>query len=452
VIENSISPSSKINDVIYDGVQVLNILKEFKNQKVSTADPIKMKSVNLLKVLTMQSKVYAISSLIKSLKSKVTLDAKLSLKNLVRESLHPLNLSIQQSFKFKTFHPFVMSPSHALPEISQYNITSSRPNSALYFSFLNSFFVRAVKNKFSTESKSESFLIFQTHKGKIRSDMESYAINAISALRQLLLTLQKSFPIVRSIEGVEFTGINDSVVIAYEWSNSWKTFDDIINQHGGLLHRGYYELFRILATRLLDVLIELSHERIVVHSLSPSTVIVDQSGNEIRLLLLPTASRSEDCNHEFIDSYTAYVQNNQVEGSCIPVARDEESKYNSSWDVWSYGMCIYALAFGEPFLSHGSNDDSHSQNDDDYFIDDLVRGFYSLHSKNKTSQESSSAESMGDHEAHIMNLISSSSSDLLFKIFELKMGKSLHHLQKFRDNFTSLGKFKTKNHSLLILY
>ena len=120
-------------------------------------------------------------------------------------------------------------------------------------------------------------------------------------------------------------------------------------QHGGVFASGHFELFSVLCARFLNALIEMHSGDFIMKSLSPSTVLVDETGENIRLLMLPVASLSDRANEEVTSAFIDAAKGRSVELSSIPDCGREETRNQHAWDVWGFGMCLYTLAFGETF-------------------------------------------------------------------------------------------------------
>ena len=117
-------------------------------------------------------------------------------------------------------------------------------------------------------------------------------VSATARLAQLLTSLQReSTAVVRVADGVGFSGESGGGItgLTLDWDLRWRPLRALLDRHGGFFRVGRLDTFRLLATRLLEALMELGDRGVVLRALSPSTVIVDEAGTHVRVLLLPAA-------------------------------------------------------------------------------------------------------------------------------------------------------------------
>ena len=117
-------------------------------------------------------------------------------------------------------------------------------------------------------------------------------LSAMTELTQLMIPLQKkNLIVVRPTQGVGFTGETGGAIsgIIHEWDDNWQPLSVLVRKHKGCFRQGRADLFRLQATRLLDAMIELNDSGVVLRGLSPDTVILDDTGTKVRILLLPVA-------------------------------------------------------------------------------------------------------------------------------------------------------------------
>ena len=211
-------------------------------------------------------------------------------------------------------------------------------------------------------------------------DIPSELMAAVNRVQQVMQPIQRDIPCVRVLDGITYTAEIDSSGLNFEWNDSWCTLESITQQHGGLLQRGKFELLRLLGTRLLDTVTDFNDRNIGLRSLSPHTIILDETGMCIRLMVLPTISELDDPESELnasandlLSQYAASstTANDPVLTACLPnfgrdVAVDMNGPGAAAFDVWSYGMCLFIMAFGpNPLTVHSiaSQSNSNSGND-----------------------------------------------------------------------------------------
>ena len=120
------------------------------------------------------------------------------------------------------------------------------------------------------------------------------------------------------------------------------------------------------ATRLLDTLIDFSDKGLVLRSLSPSSVMVDESGVGVKVLVLPLAYNVDRqyaaaagrngrpvANEELLRGYMQHSQYDPITQACLPLDGEMNeteliSQSTQAWDVYSYGATLFTLAFGIP--------------------------------------------------------------------------------------------------------
>ena len=211
----------------------------------------------------------------------------------------------------------------------------------------------------STNSASpKTFLVWRAQSAADKENVPSFLTTALSRLKNTVGVLQAKVPLVRVLDGIDLAAINGSVVMVNEWNDRWKSLSSVLQRHGGFLQKEKFELFRILSTRLLDALILLSQEseEIALRSLSPDTIILDESGSSLRLLLLPTIFESDHAqNSESVAAYVACSMGHKTRLDCVPNHGRDLVVTAPNWDVWSFGMSLHALAFGDTFSADEVN-------------------------------------------------------------------------------------------------
>ena len=382
----------------------------------------------LLQVAALQENLLRLRGKTTEVLTLMTEGARQALRSSIRSCLHPLITAVQQTRRLHRDLPELLPTYPALPELTQYNISGapSRMESK-FFEDVDGYFIRAIKKNSDMDTIYSSFLIFQAPTGKSIADLSQLTISATASLKPILSDIQRRVPVVRLLEGIEFTGLQDSVVLVYEWDPTWKSIETVGRQHGGLLFSGHFELFSVICQRLLATLAELHAEDYLVRSLSPSTVLIDQSGRDIRLLLLPTLSTADRPNDDFLDTFIATARLRPEESSSLPDQGREKSRTETAWDTWGLGMCMYTLAFGKTFSSSQYSEGPHSQVDDT-FLDELVKGFYEDQARQYIDHGANDHRAV--QEGKVMSdLLGAATTEMVFRVYALKMGHSLTQLQ-----------------------
>ena len=194
------------------------------------------------------------------------------------------------------------------------------------------------------------------------ADMQSSS--ALTGLSTLMTsTQQDNAVLVQSIQGVIFDDRSLSPHMVLDWDEGWHPLRSLLAKHNGLFNAGQVDLFRTQITRILDSLMELDDRGVVAHGLSPDTVIFDESGTKVRILLLPVARNGSPHRvrggggggggiQQLLKSYTDCCSGDAQRLACIPPLASGDTStvdvdgHESSWDVWSFGSMVFMLAFG----------------------------------------------------------------------------------------------------------
>jgi len=198
-------------------------------------------------------------------------------------------------------------------------------------------------------------------------------VAAVTRLGQQLAPLQRDLAaIVHAADGVAFAGEGDGAGagagagggLLLAWDERWQPLRRVVDRHGGLFRVGRLDSFRLLATRLLEAVMELGDRGVVMRALSPSTVIVDEAGTHVRLLLLPAAYDADQHMHsaraaavpneDALVGYMEQCRGDDTRAACLPhhgVFTSKEglaAAQGAAWDVWSFGATLFIMAFGRP--------------------------------------------------------------------------------------------------------
>ena len=308
---------------------------------------------------------------------------------------------------------------------------------------------------------------------------DSSLLSAITKVSQLLKPLQEDLTVVvRTAPNIGFTGDNsrDLGGLLLEWNEAWTPMTKMINKHGGLFRAGKIDFFLVIASRILDSLVEVGDRGVMLRGLSPDTVLLDEVGMKIRLLVLPIAcsadhvSEQESANTDpVIQSYLDACTHEPHRQACIPhlglhsgAPTDVTGPY---WDTWSYGSLLFMMAFGHSPLAstqlHAecSSDkrqfdtgaaDSFSSIDSALF--NLIMPVLTSSTARYTSKDHPSCGQTlkgleaGDADQIVFSEVLSAalkevsgSRSLLFKLLSEISGQSMTSLSKFRTMFCSEG-------------
>ena len=227
----------------------------------------------------------------------------------------------------------------------RWSCTSILPGMNLY--------VHEVQNagKSFIPAKEVSTVLVWTYDHENFVDLNNY-LNFVSIVEKLQLrisSLEKFVPIIKLESSIRFNSSeSNTYALICEWSERWCFLSDFSTRHGGLLLNGKFDLFRVLATNLIDAVQTVNSSGIRLRSLNPFTVIIDENFACVKLLLTPV---DVDTSGSVLQTYINHCKNekwlrpfiptktvNDIEGSDLP--RDD-------WVHWSLGICLYYLAFGE---------------------------------------------------------------------------------------------------------
>ena len=208
---------------------------------------------------------------------------------------------------------------------------------------------------YSSKNNQKHFLICDYSN---REDIvEASVINKILRFNQMIhSTFKNSNYVIKVVTDVAFSGdpLSGSAT-TMEWSSSWKSLEFVISRSGGLLRSGQWELFRVLSSRLLEALVQVkSTGGFILRSLNPNTIYIDDHDLQVKLLLLPVMLEevisTDDGDEELMRLYRAsdYVHADEkpLMTCCLPKFGNWKDSDISTWDSWSFGMCLYYMAFG----------------------------------------------------------------------------------------------------------
>lgn len=325
------------------------------------------------------------------------------------------------------------------------------------------------------------------------NSMDTTYEESLNQSTQLMAACQRELPsLVRFLGGISFTGsLGAARLTVLEWDDGWQPLSQITRQ-GGLLQPGRMELFRILATNLLNAVSEFSDQRIILRALNPHTVIVDSHSFRVRIIALPVAHRMDsDCSREPGSTVATYVRacaSDPVAQSCLPMCGQLAQLSSTSsrivpgsasplslstpmplhefdalnWDNWAYGACLFQLAFGFPLLeaslpaaapsgpSTASADTASFSSLDTGVANVIMRLIFKLRDRSgdggggssggggrtATNDTTSSGNGMSQllHEA-----LDDESRNVVFDLVSRSTGQSVAPLGRFRSQFCTLA-------------
>lgn len=429
-LENPNAGIDRVNSVMFDSTHILDVIKKFRTRAFTASKNMQFNAVEFIKVMLLQNEISSMSSKSKWIMKLVKESSRKELRDSIRVSLQSLLVAVQQTRRISYSFKNTGIEYSSLPESGQYNLSTSIRYGSSFIPGIHTNLFRASKSQILLETSYSSFLVFQLPPHVSRNDLPPSILESITSLKPHIASTSRIIPVVRLVEGVEFTALSDSMLLVYEWNSSWKSLRSLCHQHGGLLANGLFELFSVLATKILDAVIGVHKDGILVRSLSPSTIIVDESGTNIRLLLLPSSSRVEECNFPVVETICNNVDA-IFERSFLPNDGLDKNLNEESWDSWSFGMCLYFMAFGHQCSS--KYDIEEPRSDDNTLLNDIVNGFYL-----ETSRLYGNFHKMDDSKIFI-DLLSTASTDMVFKIFEMKNKCKLTELESFRKTFCDLA-------------
>ena len=246
------------------------------------------------------------------------------------------------------------------PPEGKYAIISRRSYGSL-ITGLKVEIVKAIKPHDTGNDDTHSFMTWSfTGRWESEEEGDSSLLEAISKLSALMSPIQQDSAIpIRSLQGMTFIGDDGGHPgsITLEWDEGWQPLRALLAKQKGLFRVGLVDLFRTQAVRILDSVIELSDRGVVLRSLSPDTIIIDESGTKVRLLVLPTAvdidqlsDHRNACGEYVLQSYVDCCNEDPLRAACVPhFGLQEGSKADMSGancDSWSFGSVLFMLAFG----------------------------------------------------------------------------------------------------------
>ena len=139
----------------------------------------------------------------------------------------------------------------------------------------------------------------------------------------------------------------------------------MLAEHGGFFKKGRFDLFRSLATSLLDSVAAVHERGYALRALSPATLFLD--GAALRILVLPTmhalasdqAQGRSDAGADKVDAvvmseYAAHASGHAAQLACLPNWGAQTEQSGVAADMWAVGMCLFTMAFGRPLTAPDS--------------------------------------------------------------------------------------------------
>lgn len=268
------------------------------------------------------------------------------------------------------------------------------------------------------------------------TDVEADQLELMSSYAKSVAAVQRQAPVVRLIDGVRFSGDVESSCAVCEWQPQWKSLSDVLPP-SGLLSRDLLDLFRLYAANLLDGLMAVHESGLALRTLNPTNIIVDETGLNLLLLLLPsvlevTAERPAlQRSSKFVREYAEISSPQSVIAACLsPEARSgiQTSCDTTQEDVWSFGVTVFTLAFGvspAQFIgAMSASADDQSASPEARVISQLLRPL-----------NQSNADTASSVEGFLRSLMSEGQKSVLFSLVRHYTGQSMDKLAGFRNLF-----------------
>lgn len=206
----------------------------------------------------------------------------------------------------------------------------------------------------STTGVWDHFLVwrFPVHE----TDVDSALVAAVAHIPHLVSMTGRNSRVVRALEGISFDAETTAPCLVLEWNSKWRSLASIVASRGGFLGQGKIELLRILASNVLDAMVELHSSGCMLKALNPDNIILEENGTDVLLVVLPTAvetAQEADIaqrSAQVLATYTQAVQTNPTAASCLPRSDAQSARfadlYPAQWDTWSFGASLFIAAFG----------------------------------------------------------------------------------------------------------
>ena len=422
--------------------------------------------------------------------SRANKKAELAVLQHLRISLQPLLIAVKEAplLSITTYEKILKSfPTRTTPAPDgQYAVIGRKAFSSL-ITGLKAEVIRALKPHTRKGEVPYTFLSWSYTGRRENGNRHGHAgdaslLSAVSKLSTLLKPLQDDLTVVvRSAPTVGFTGDSggDLGGMILEWDEAWTPMSKMITKHRGLFRAGQVDCFLVIASRILDSLIEIGDRGVMLRGLSPDTVLIDGAGMKIRLLMLPIACSVDQVTDQenpmtdtVLQSYIDACLYEPLRLACIPhlglhtgAAVDVSGPH---WDAWSFGALLFMMAFGHspraPSTStttttstqpHDASPsvnvepptgtaDSFSSIDSALFnlIMPVLMTSKARHRSDETWKGMTADEADQIHFSEALSSVLkevSGSRSLLFKLLSDISGQSMTSLSKFRTSFCSEG-------------
>ena len=423
-----------------------------------------------------------------ALMSRAKKKAELAVLQHLRISLQPLLIAVKEAplLSITTYEKVLKSfPTRTTPAPDgQYAVIGRKAFPSL-ITGLKTEVIRALKPHTKKGEVPHTFLSLSYTGRRENGNRHEHAgdaslLSAVSQLSMLLKPLQDDLTVVvRSAPTVGFTGDSggDLGGMILEWDEAWTPMSKMITKHRGLFRAGQVECFLVIASRILDSLIEIGDRGVMLRGLSPDTVLIDGAGMKIRLLMLPIACNVDQVSDQenpmtntVLQSYIDACIHEPLRVACIPhlglhtgAAVDVSG---SHWDTWSFGALLFMMAFGRSPLAPSSSsttsaqphDASHSDKVEpptetadsfssiDSALFNLIMSVLTSSKPRLRSDETLTGVAAEEaDQIHLSEALStalkevSGSRSLLFKLLSDMSGQSMTSLSKFKSSFCLEG-------------
>lgn len=415
------------------------------------------KKKNILQFLLYNHNINKNLGTVVALSKKVRIDVKDTLCSYLYLLLHNMISSVKASLNelraHKISHFSSTQPTHYFddkPITGQYNVVSKLSKESPLYGI--SFEVFTAVRARNPESTPVNFLVWKyRHKD---DGSHPSLVASVAYLTQILTNVHKDTRIIRIADGISFAAQLDTPCLVLEWNNKWKSLSHVIETRGSFLNQQKLELLRIIARNILDTTIDLHANNCAIRALNPSNVFIDQNGTDVVIVLLPPAmeiqceKESATLSKHMLDEYIQYNRGNKMILSCIPKNKHLDNSivqnimsYGVAADVWSFGACLFIIAFG---IHPHELEDGDFGDQKTIYGSLLYRLLHPLLQKNpQTVGKNSNNRKQTDYDFSsgfaiadaLRSVLSERSKDIMFRMVHAYTGQTVDNLTKFRSSF-----------------
>ncbi len=161
---------------------------------------------------------------------------------------------------------------------------------------------------------------------------------------------------MRKLDGIRFLGVSKPPPLVLEWPSDGVSLEVSCQKHGGLLtgRKPRVDELRLLGSRILASISSIHACGLIIRTLSPHTIILSEKATKI--MLLPLCLDGSDIPEDDLENVDVYREQLIGTGRLLAAVslppREECNSTTESpsyfWDSWSFGICLFAMAFGMP--------------------------------------------------------------------------------------------------------